>query len=368
MSLTERQHLNRVSELPIEEVFTDLDVNRDIVIDKAYGYRYEYPSKFVQTVSNNKVIGIRRLEVVPTSHVMKFYIRGYDYFDPPTFTGEWTPWREEALRFGRKPHNWFEGTFTTESVFIHGDNIDMQRNGESWTANINFRPHQFRYRCVYEPEHQNPYAVYIDYRRSTEAVQTRFVQVPILVSILEENSLEEIVHKITDDFNSGATRVGFTDIKLTYEYDNQTGIFAWTMNDGEAVTLWELKTTLFDTPDMICDSNDLNTLLRFFNQDDGFRNYRQLVEPTYYKGFDSDVWDRKRVQFHATFSDARNKYIGSNGDHFDAPSKLYRYVLTDPMFYIRFTTNGRTNFIPRYCSIIIELCFILNYQRTVLLD
>jgi hypothetical protein len=139
-------------------------------------------------------------------------------------------------------------------------------------------------------------------------------------------------------------------------------------NDLEP-TLWEIRTNGTDNgPSLMGDDNDVNSLVQFFNQEDYFENYSEFVEMSYGKSFRDGVWDRKRVQFHSSFSDAKNKYIGSNKDHFDSPSKLYRYVLTDPTFYIRFTTNGRVNFIPRYYSIIIELCFILNYQRTVLLD
>jgi hypothetical protein len=250
-----------------------------------------------------------------------------------------------------------------------GETYGWDRVGDSWTGTIRKRAHQFRYRCVYEPDNEQPYAVYVQYRRSRDTVSAAYVQVLILISILEENSFEEIIHQISDIFNNEASGLGFHDIKLKYEYDNQKGEFVWIMYNDTRMTLWEIVTDRsYSVPNLIGESNDVNKLLHFFNQDDNFKNYSHLVEPSYGKGFVEEVWDRKRVQFHSSFSDARNKYIGSNKDHFDSPTKLYRYVLTDPMFYIRFTTNGRTSFIPRYCSIIIELCFILNYQRTVLLD
>jgi hypothetical protein len=371
--LTERQHLNRVSELPIEEVFTDLDVNRNIQIDKSSGYRFEYPPKFIQTVLNNKVIGIRRLEVIPTSHVLKSYIRAYRMDQVPIFEGQWIDVNDNEgllIRYRTKPNNWQTNLVETEFVFIEeGNQIEWERHGDNWIGTINKRAHQYRYECVYEPENAHPWAVYATYRVSTEVIEATFVQVLILISILEDNSLEEIVHKITSDFNAEAAQMGFDNIKLKFEYDNQKGKFTWIMFEDDFPTLWEIKPERKDTgPHLINYSSDIHNLIQFFNQDNTMDNYRLFVEPTYTKSFSSDVWDRKRVQFHSTFSHARNKYIGSNKDHFDSPSKLYRYVLTDPTFYIRFTTNGRVNFIPRYCSIIIELCFILNYQRTVLLD
>jgi hypothetical protein len=305
---------------------------------------------------------------------MKFYIRAhiapleYEFNDD-----DWDYYPSQAgdslvERHATKAKNWCQGSFQSGPVILEralGEEttrITWRRNHDISRGTMNGFVYEFLYDCRYERDNERPYAVYAYYRRSTQRVDIDFIQAAIQITILEDNSLEEIIHKIVNDFNSNTNAGDAAGIKMKYEYDNQKGSITLAMFHYDEEIPWQFRMYTTDhVAELINDDKNINSLLQFLNQDDGFMNYRELVDLSYHKSFESEVWDRKRVQFHATFSDARNRYIGSNGDRYDSPSKLYRYVLTDPMFYIRFTTDGRTNFIPRYCSIIIELCFILNY-------
>jgi hypothetical protein len=305
---------------------------------------------------------------------MKFYIRAYTTTPNFEFSNEWIEYGEHGMvtAYATKPDNWREGTFDSGPIFLQegiGEEqtqLTLTYEGDAVIGTYNGYIYQFRYQCFYQKDLELPYVVLGWYRRSTQTFQDlEFLQTTHLVSVLEENSLEEILHKIMEEFNTA------TGLKMKYEYNNTQGRLKLTVADsivGDPLPI-EIRLHSVDAaPILVTPGDDIRSLLRFLNQDDGFTNYQYLVEPGFEKEFTSDVWDRKRVQFHSTFSDARNKYIGSNGDKYDSISKLYRYVLTDPMFYIRFTTDGRHSFIPRYTQIIIELCFILNYQRTVLLE
>ena len=65
--LTEKQLNSRASILPVEDIFTDADVNPYTDYDERRGYTFDYPARWINDPSVLKRIGIRRLEVTPTS-------------------------------------------------------------------------------------------------------------------------------------------------------------------------------------------------------------------------------------------------------------------------------------------------------------
>ena len=101
----------------------------------------------------------------------------------------------------------------------------------------------------------------------------------------------------------------------------------------------------------------------FLNQTLTVKNYFSLLESSYNKIFDSNVWNRKRAMFHASFSDCTRNYIGMNKDHWLTPSKVFSSVSNTTEFRIRFSTDGINHFLPLYCSFIIELIYILNINN-----
>lgn len=76
-----------------------------------------------------------------------------------------------------------------------------------------------------------------------------------------------------------------------------------------------------------------------------------------------NVWDRENIEFHASFSDSNRNFIGLNGDFYSRPSLFYlTSCLNNPGFHIRFTLDGKTPILPRYCRFFVQLCFVLNYK------
>ena len=75
MLLSEKQHTERSSQLPIEDVFTCHDVNPNLAYDKNTGYNFDFPHKWSTADSLNKVIGLRKLDIIPSSHSFSIWIK-----------------------------------------------------------------------------------------------------------------------------------------------------------------------------------------------------------------------------------------------------------------------------------------------------
>ena len=113
-------------------------------------------------------------------------------------------------------------------------------------------------------------------------------------------------------------------------------------------------------------TNDDN-VLKLFNQEctDKMRKYIN----TFLDYFEFDnVWDRGYIEFHSTFSDARKGFLGLNDEFYSKPSLLFKSPYDGPTFYISFYVNdGKASIIPRYCRFIVQLCFILNYKKAIIM-
>jgi hypothetical protein len=226
-NLTEKQHTNRSSELPIEEVYTNNNVNMQLYHDPTYGYSFEFPPRFSAAISSNKVIGIRRLEVIPTSHVFNMYIRMYrDLFtDDIVFENEWFD-VDMDFNYRSRPLNWREGIFYSGYIFpenpkgMFGDDdstIEWIHGNGVYHCTYNGFVYQYEYNCTYN----NPnYEVKLRYRRSNEIVKINWFQMHQFVAILEENSVEEILCQIINKFNEMAKANNLPQ-ELTYNYNNR---------------------------------------------------------------------------------------------------------------------------------------------------
>ena len=247
--------------------------------------------------------------------------------------------------------------------------------------------HKFRYRCwygIYEQQPTKTYNVAVQFCSSTEKVQGLWYQVqPVRYTFIEENSLEEIIHKIIIDFNDNnwteefENQVGtllitdpgkhineITKFIMKYRYDYRIGKLSLEVLTQENPVLFEFRTYQRDTyPNLITQYANLKYFLKFLNQEVNLQNYLILIEPTIMKTFEEGVWNRKLAQFHASFSNASRQYIGLNNDFWYAPNRLFFYNHTST-FSIRFSFDGIHYFLPRYSMFIVELTYIFNYRKT----
>lgn len=192
---------------------------------------------------------------------------------------------------------------------------------------------------------------------------------PIMLNITEKNGLEEVIHHITTSL-SRTSEAQYGSFTMSYHYDYKTGSLSFDIANKHDIPLEFIFTgpPPWDSKEY---SKNMRHFLKFLNQpvlpmedieqDDGIF---VLTGKSFKKSF-TNVWNRKRMQFHASFSDARRGYIGQNHDRWEKPSKMFKSPSNSSCFNIRFTTDGVHNILPIHCGFVIELCFIINYKNSV---
>ena len=287
-----KQLSNRVSAKTIEETYTDNDVehvsdeNGKPTTDISAGYNpttgftFDYPMRWLNDQSEYKAIGIRRLKVVPTSHVL-------------------------ALN------------------------------------------------------------IYIKYQLTDDSQIVSLTPVYVPLSITPENNFEEIIHNIIDGLNSYIEKSKPEIDKLfvfTYQFDYRTGDFSLSLTCPEEMQL--LQFSIQGDSYSTLAENNLNFFLKFLNQERTDENRQYLIDYSDSKTF-HNVWDRSSLQFHASFSDNRRGFIGLNNDFYENPSVFYDPPTNSSNFWIRFTTDGVHQILPRYCRFYIGLCYVRNYKNSL---
>ena len=303
------KHLsNRVSAKTIEETYTDLDVEHvkdengkettDISLNynPNIGFTFDYPQRWLNEENEFKAIGIRRLKVIPTSHV--------------------------------------------------------------FTINV---------QICYE------------YSGSAEAYETSKIRIPL--TITSENSTDEIIHLIINTLNECMQNIivyrhdgiekkaidpTFGEIAaFTYTFDYKTGDLSFKLTGTSNEHTFETLTFVIegDTYDDLAENN-LNYFLKFLNQERTVENRNKLTGMSEEKTF-NDVWDRVSLQFHASFSNNKRNFIGLNNDFYDSPSVFYDPPTNTSDFWIKFSTDGRHQILPRYCRFYIGISFVRNYKNSL---
>ena len=286
-----KQLSNRVSAKTIEETYTDNDVEHVIGqngiqttdisagYDKNSGFTFDYPMRWLNDTSDFKAIGIRRLNVIPTSHVIALWVN-------------------------------------------------------------------------------------IKYKYTSDSPLVTLPPCPLPLTILSENTFEEIVYNIISALNTHITNndQGDKAISFMYKFDYKTGDFTLSLTCPEALEVLEysIEGATYGTT---ADAN-LNFFLKFLNQERTTENRAILNNYSNEKSF-HNVWDRSSLQFHASFSDNRRSFIGLNKDFYENPSVFYDPPTNSSNFWIRFTTDGVHQVLPRYCRFYIGLCFVRNYKNSL---
>ena len=286
-----KQLSNRVSAKTIEETFTDNDVEHVIDqngvqttdisagYDKNTGFTFDYPMRWLNDASDFKAIGIRRLNVIPTSHVIALWVN-------------------------------------------------------------------------------------IKYQYISDSPLVTLPPCPLPLTILSENTFEEIVYNIVSTLNTHITNNDQGDkvISFMYKFDYKTGEFTLSLVCPDALEVLEynIEGATYGTT---AEAN-LNFFLKFLNQERTTQNRDILTNYSDTKTF-HNVWDRSSLQFHASFSDNRRSFIGLNKDFYENPSVFYDPPTNSSNFWIRFTTDGVHQILPRYCRFYIGLCFVRNYKNSL---
>jgi hypothetical protein len=347
----ERNIRPRAPRNPIEAVYTNYDVNPNISHNRRRGYKFQHPDRWINEMSNNKMIGIRRLQMIPSSHIFELGL--LIYMDPNRivnipFDDEW-----KQIQYGTSaiPMT-FETNpmFVQESDFIDDNNtyrIEDDRGGQYSVVHVNAYMYKFYFR-------DNS----TWYKRSLEKIVTTLIRInPIKISVLDENHTSEILEVIRNKLTISESENW---LELLYDYNPTVGSLSFEVFNRLVREYHPFSfhidflsvTTFFE------DLKPFNEMLRFFNQEINSNNYSNILKISYKKSFDYDVWDRKKCQFHSNISDTNFGYLGLNNDFYQNPSKLFSYTETSMDFYLSFTTNGREHWIPRHIDFIVELIYI----------
>lgn len=195
----------------------------------------------------------------------------------------------------------------------------------------------------------------------------RFVN--ISVTVLPNNSLREILYEIKRQFDSSQP-LGFT-CYLDINFSNTTGYITigitHVAGDG---TRYQIAFAFHDDQG----PSEFEEFLKFLNQSEEVIN--QLVASHFIENADAvvptqlelrvnNVWDRETLFFHADFSTISHKLIGRNGDHYEKPNRWFQVSDNTPDFQIWFTTNGKNRITPYYSDFQLDLCFVLNIERSI---
>ena len=81
MYRTENQFNTTASELAIEEVYTNLDIEPNDLYIPTEGFTFRYPQRWLNDPSQNKAIGLRKLSITPQPISLKLY---FSYLSPST--------------------------------------------------------------------------------------------------------------------------------------------------------------------------------------------------------------------------------------------------------------------------------------------
>ena len=283
MLTTERQLTTRVSELSIEENYTNLDIEeyeKDLTnVNKNNGYTFRYPQRWLESPSQNKAVGIRRLDIIPTTHVL-------------------------SLKFS--PLN-----------------------------------------PVNDDEDPDPEILNIE--------------------IMTSNTLFEILSAICNEFNTRFKKIDDA-YRLNYKYSNGILEILCTYideNGGIHDAGFTIEDPIFGLEN-VKEATNLIEFLKFLNQNTTTTDLLKLTIYSTTKTFDN-VWDREYLEFHASFSDSKRRFIGIKGDFYEKPTVLYNAPTDGSTFNIKFTSDGKNSIYPKYCRFIIQLVFMYNYKKTIVL-
>ena len=301
--------------------------------------------------SHRKMIGVRRLDINPSAHKFDLQFMIIDDVISPKFNNNsWEIVKAEIIH--TKQLIWEEGIHEFGPIFTMSNDVITVKKGFD-ELDVFKRMYMIRYECK---RVENGYYINISTKESDAAINVKMFRINNKkYTILEENEIAEIIHKIVDEANV------IPDIDIRFQYNSKKcnlkiesdvlfNLFPVYHNDKPIGT----DVSYFDT--------GLIEFLKFLNQPITLKNYFDML--IFKKEFNyNNVWSRRQAYIHSTFSDSRRGYIGLRNDFWTKPSKLYVYSNGGQEFYIRFATNGINSFLPIHSGFIIELVFITDIEN-----
>ena len=186
--------------------------------------------------SSNKVIGLRKLDIIPSSHTFSIALKAWS--ERPTVPDEeedWSDWETlQNTTTVQKPLFFHEGSYTTPPHYIN-DNPGFHSDDEFEVKTIEkvgtseiigytckaIKAKLYQYNYTYGMRQDGRYQTNIQRRSTNDTVTAEWVQsLYQCFSVTEDNILIEIVHLMTQEF---CAFTSWYSSKLHYIYDYKTG-------------------------------------------------------------------------------------------------------------------------------------------------
>lgn len=309
--LSERQITKRSTHQSVEEIYTlDDQINKN-----TNDYQFEYPYRWLTDESQDKKIGIRRLECTPSSHAFEIGVSCFDH-------------NGNAVGLT---------TFARMDITDRDDIVEiMHLFCQTFQPYVNNQPTgTFKFYF-----NSNVNSLVIWYEDSTNQWGSFQVRGRALLAnyvsltdwIAHENGLMEFFK-----------------------------MFNINMNDEN---FKNYDPNVHDLPNAPAQQNQQNELLNVVN---GMRD--KDLYPDVWKAFTklcianrgivtlNNVWDRKRLYFHSTFSTSHRQLIGKNKDFYPSLSVWYPAPSNESAFNVSLSTDGRQKIYLHNCNIDLQLCY-----------
>lgn len=318
-TLSEKQMTKRATHQNVEEFYTLNDIVHSMSsLDDKIGYPFDYPFRWLQDDSQDKRIGIRRLECTPSAHAFELGVSCYDAND-----------------------NLVGTIFSRLDIRSDDDIIDIMHYlcstftprdaNDNTLGSIKFFYYDAKQALALWYEDANKRIGKIIFRGNTHICE--------YLSISQYRMGESGIVEFLKMLNQNVDMEG----EDTYDPD---------IHDLQAPLVQNVPQnyvqTVGDTIGFLDDAlypNFMNAFRRLC----AWNNNRELMF--------ENVWNRKTLYFHSSFSTSKRKLIGKNYDFYPSLSQWYPAPTNETTFYVQLSSNGIRKIFLRYCNIDIQLCF-----------
>lgn len=347
---SEKMLTKRATHQSVEEIYTMIDVNQSISsLDSSIGYPFDYPYRWLTDESQDRRIGIRRLEVTPSAHTFEIEVN--------LFGSNCSLAGGKTARFDITPD---DDIVQIMHLFVEQFNIGV--------GNIMFEYNEHTGELTYWYEDgsaeiggititgyrlMNVHTSVSNFRESERGV-CEFMKMlnmnddgPPISPRYDPTTMDLNDSPIMDFFQNRA-KYGYIAVKggtniPTFEFTGRVEDYDEYDPDNRS---------FIPPPNYYGNFRDSHLYPHWFD------NYRYIADPLFgKKHVIPNVWNRKTMYFHASFSTSKRQLIGKRGDWYPTPSVWYPAPTSENTFYIQLSTDSEHKIFVRYGTIDIQLCF-----------
>lgn len=327
--LSEKQITTRSTRETIEDIYSRDDISIQTSLDANRGYPFDYPIRWLNDPSQAKRIGIRRLECTPNACTFKLTVSCYDS-------------NNQLVQTNTRRMDITSDNNTVEILHAFCDTFVPRGVGGAEIGDIAFD---------YDDNLANLQIWYFDANGGVGNI------------VINGTNLLGSYNSVSDFLVTEVDYVEFFKLlNQNMDIDN--------MDKYDPLVHQLVNPANFGQANYIVDTNNvINNMLDWGL----YPHFRELYRTMSICGNAANnglsrvldnVWNRKRLYFHASFSTAHRKFIGKSGDFYAIPNLLFPAPTNETTFYIQVSQDGRRKLMIYYANIDVQLCFITNVDKT----